>query len=156
MPKRSPRRELIFQLVETARLMRAHVDQRARQRGTTRSQWGVLSRLRRSEGMRQAELAEILDIQPISVTRMIDRLELQNLVERQPDPSDRRANLLRLTSAGHALVEELDPLRQDIADHLLAALDDGTITTMLAALASIRARARPADAEHSPVTETAA
>lgn len=156
MVPRSLRRELIFQLVETSRLMRGHVDRRARQRGTTRAQWGVLTRLRRNEGMRQAELADILDIQPISVTRMIDRLEQQNLVERRPDASDRRAYRLYLTSGGHALVEELDPLRQDIADHLLAMVDDAAITTMLATLASIREQARPADGEAPSAIETAA
>ncbi|PTM39789.1 MarR family transcriptional regulator [Bosea sp. 124] len=156
MKTRPLRREMIFQLVETARLMRGHIDQRARQRGTTRAQWGVLSRLRRNEGMRQAELADILDIQPISVTRMIDRLAQQNLVERRPDPSDRRAHRLYLTSEGLALVDDLDPLRQDIADHLLAMVDDTTIATMLAGLASIRERARPTDSETLPAIETAA
>ncbi|KRE17514.1 hypothetical protein ASE63_13130 [Bosea sp. Root381] len=136
--------------------MRGHVDQRARQRGTTRAQWGVLSRLRRNEGMRQAELADILDIQPISVTRMVDRLEQQNLVERRPDPADRRAYRLYLTSEGLTLVDELDPLRQDIADNLLAIVDDATITTMLTALASIREQARPTASETAPAIETTA
>jgi MarR family transcriptional regulator for hemolysin len=84
--KRPLKRELTFQLVETARLLRTYVDQRARQHGTTRAQWGVLSRLRRQEGLNQAALAEQLDLQPISLARLLDRLEQQKLVERRPDP----------------------------------------------------------------------
>lgn len=156
MKERSLRRELIFQLVETARLMRGHVDSRAREHGTTRSQWGVLSRLRRNEGMKQAELAEVLDIQPISVTRMIDRLAQQGLVERRPDPSDRRAYLLYLTGPGRALVDGLDPVRQQIADHLLGGVEDEALTGVLAVLGTIRERARPIQGEPMPVAETAA
>ena len=153
--RRPLRREMIFQLVETARLMRDHVDSRAREHGTTRAQWGVLSRLRRNEGMRQAELAGILDIQPISVTRMIDRLAQQGLVERRPDPSDRRAYLLHLTAEGRALVDGLDPLRQEIADDLLGDVEDEALSEMLAVLGTIRERARPAMAD-TALAETAA
>ena len=71
--ERPLRRELMFQMVETARLMRTHVDQRAREHGTTRAQWGILSRLRRREGQNQVAMAEQLDMQPISVARLIDR-----------------------------------------------------------------------------------
>ncbi len=156
MNPRSLRRELIFQLVETSRVMRAYVDQRARQRGTTRAQWGVISRLRRNEGMSQSELAELLDIQPISVTRMIDRLQQQNLVERRPDAQDRRAYRLYLTDEGRALAAGLDPLRQEIADHLLASVEDETITGLLGALAHIREQARPAGSEPHSAEETAA
>lgn len=154
--ERSLRREVTFQLVETARLMRSHVDQRARQCGTTRAQWGVLSRLRRNEGMTQAQLADSLDIQPISVTRMIDRLEGQRLVERRPAPGDRRAYLLHLTSEGRTLVDGLDPLRQAIADHLLAGVDDATIPLVLEALACIREQARALDPNDPPSDKSAA
>jgi DNA-binding MarR family transcriptional regulator len=107
--QRPLKRELTFQLVETARLMRTFVDQRARQHGTTRAQWGVLARLRRHEGLNQAALAELLDLQPISLARLIDRLEQQQLVRRGSDPADRRAHLLTLTPEGRRLVD--DPRR---------------------------------------------
>ena len=86
------RREVLFQLTDVARAMRTHFDQRAREHGMTRAQWGVLLRLERQEGMMQAEMAESLEIQPISLARLIDRLCDQKLVERRPHPSDRRAN----------------------------------------------------------------
>ena len=155
--RRPLRRELVFQLVETARQLRTHVDQRARRRGTTRAQWGVLARLRRLEGLNQAALAEMLEMQPITVTRMIDRLEQQGLVERRADPADRRARRLYLTGEGRALVDGRDELRHEIAEHLLAGVDDAALATTLETLAVVRERARLAD-PHSTATasETAA
>jgi len=141
--RRPLKRELTFQLVETARLMRTFVDQRARQRGTTRAQWGVLARLRRHEGLNQAALAELLDLQPISLARLIDRLEQQQLVRRGPDPADRRAHLLTLTPEGRDLVDELDSLRGEIAAEMLDGIDEDAVVTTLATLAAIRERIKP-------------
>lgn len=154
------KRELVFQLVETARLLRTHVDQRARQHGTTRAQWGVLARLRRQEGLNQAALAEQLELQPISLARLIDRLEQQGFVERRPDPGDRRAHLLHLTAGGRALVDDLDAVRSEIADELLDRVEWTAIETSLATLSAIRDRIRPARAErvagHARTADTAA
>lgn len=140
--KRPLKRELTFQLVETARLLRTHVDQRARQHGTTRAQWGVLGRLRRQEGLNQATLAELLDMQPISLARLIDRLEGQSLVERHADPRDRRAHLLHLTPAGRDLVDRLDAVRGEIADEVLDGVGEAAIASALETLAAIRERIR--------------
>lgn len=136
------KRELMFQLVETARLLRTHVDQRARQNGTTRAQWGVLARLRRQEGLNQAALAEQLEMQPISLARLIDRLEEQELVERRADPRDRRAYLMHLTPQGRSLVDDLDALRGEIAGEILDGIDQAAIATVLDTLAAIRERLR--------------
>lgn len=155
--RRPLKRELTFQLVETARLLRTHVDQRARQHGTTRAQWGVLGRLRRHEGLNQVTLAEWLDVQPISLARLIDRLEQQKLVERRPDHADRRAHLIHLTPEGRALVDSLDALRGEIAGELLDGIDDAAIATTLATLAELRERIRIARDERVPQsTDTAA
>jgi len=159
--KRPLRRELTFQLVETARLLRTHVDQRAREHGTTRAQWGVLGRLRRQEGLNQISLAEQLDMQPISVARLIDRLEGQALVERRADPADRRARLLYLTAQGRALVDGLDELRGEIAGELLGDVEDAAIHVALDTLASLRDRIRGHRDERlsqrlSPLSDTAA
>lgn len=150
--KRPLRRELIFQLVETSRMLRTHVDQRARQHGTTRAQWGVMTRLRRQEGLNQAALAELMDLQPISLARLLDRLQGQNLIERREDPADRRAYRLYLTPAGRALVDELDDLRTAIAQELLGGVDDEVILAALTALAAIReqTRAQRADGNQMP------
>lgn len=157
--RRPLRREFIYQMVETARLMRNHVDQRAREHGTTRAQWGVLARLRRQEGLNQATLAEQMELQPISLARLLDRLQSQGLIERRADPSDRRAYRLYLTPPGRDLVNDLDSVRSQIADEMLGDVPDSTLITALDLLAEIReaARARrdedktqaPADAGHA-------
>ena len=106
------RREILFQLADVARSMRTYVDQRAREHGMTRAQWGALARLERQEGMSQAEMAEALEVQPITLLRLVDRLCEQNLVERRPHPHDRRANRLYLTDKGRATLVAHGPARQ--------------------------------------------
>ena len=87
-------------------------------------------------------MAEQLDMQPISVARLIDRLEGQGLVERRADPADRRAHLLYLTAQGRALVEGLDALRTEIAGELLGEVEDEALRATLDTLATIRSRIR--------------
>ena len=98
------KRQLVAQLVESSRVLRNYIDQRAKGRGTTRAQWIVLFRLREQEGLSQVDLAEVLELQPISLVRLLDRLVEHGLVERRPDPRDRRANRLHLTARGRQLV----------------------------------------------------
>ncbi|AMJ59472.1 MarR family winged helix-turn-helix transcriptional regulator [Bosea sp. PAMC 26642] len=143
--RRPLKRELIYQLVETARLLRTHVDKRARRHGTTRAQWGVLARLRRQEGLNQAALAEQLDLQPISLARLIDRLEEQEFLQRSADPADRRAYLLHLTPQGRALVDDLDAVRSEIAGEVLDGVGEAQIAASLETLAAVRDRIRPKD-----------
>ena len=89
-------------LNDVARLLRTYADYRAAQFGMTRAQWAVLVRLDRSEGLNQSELAEMLDLQPITLTRLLDKLCDSGLIERRPDPDDRRAKRLFLTAGGAA------------------------------------------------------
>ncbi|TMH30191.1 MAG: MarR family transcriptional regulator, partial [Betaproteobacteria bacterium] len=88
------KRQLIAQLVESSRLLRNYIDNRAKGRGTTRAQWIVLFRLRQQEGLSQVDLADVLELQPISLVRLLDRLVEHGLLERRHDPRDRRANRL--------------------------------------------------------------
>src|SRR5262245_62435985 len=99
MPQQPIKREFGFTIMDVARLLKTYADQRARQFGISRAQWSVLVRLDRSEGLKQSELADLLDLQPISLTRLLDRLSDNGLIERRPDPNDRRANRLQLTPA---------------------------------------------------------
>src|SRR6201994_3170878 len=125
------KRQLIAQLVESSRLLRNYVDHRAKERGTTRAQWIVLFRLREQEGLSQVDLAEVLELQPISLVRLLDRLVEHGLLERQHDPRDRRANGLFLTAAGRQLVDDLDSLRDEIAQTVLAEVPTDAIQTSL-------------------------
>src|ERR1700747_2122991 len=86
------KKQLITQLVESSRFLRNYIDHRAKGRGTTRAQWIVLFRLRDQEGLSQVDLADVLELQPISLVRLLDRLVEHGLVERQHDPDARRAH----------------------------------------------------------------
>src|SRR3954463_13030008 len=86
-----------FLISDTARLMRRRFDQKARHLGLTRAQWQVLAHLARNEGINQVGLAELLDVEPITLCRQIDRMEEGGWVVRRPDPGDRRARLLFMT-----------------------------------------------------------
>src|ERR1700722_18698898 len=98
------KRELVAQLVESSRLLRNFIDNRAKGRGSTRAQWIVLFRLREQEGLSQVDLADVLELQPISLGGLFVGLVEHGLVERRNDPRDRRANRLFLTANGHQLV----------------------------------------------------
>ena len=134
------KRQLVAQLVESSRLLRNYIDHRAKERGTTRAQWIVLFRLRQQEGLSQVDLAEVLELQPISLVRLLDRLVEHGLLERRHDPKDRRANRLFLTERGRQLVDDLDSLREAIATDVLAKVSEEAIKTSLATLCELKDR----------------
>ena len=134
------KRRLVSQLIESSRLLRNYIEHRARGRGTTRAQWIVLFRLREQEGLSQVDLAEVLELQPISLVRLLDRLVEHGLLERQHDPRDRRANRLFLTEAGRQLVDDLDGLRDEIAATVLEHVPTESIQTSLLTLQEIKDR----------------
>ena len=133
-------RDLMFLLHDVARLMRVDADKRARAHGMTRAQWGILIWLERQPGLSQKELAEILEVEPITVARLIDRLETRGMVERRPDPKDRRANRLFLTESGRQLVDDLDSLRDAIATDVLRNVPADALQTSLDTLVEVKDR----------------
>src|ERR1700758_4782329 len=108
----SPARELGFALHDVARLLRTYSDQRARELGTTRAQWAVLARLQRCEGVKQNELAEALDLAPITRGRLIDTMTAPGLVERRADATDRRAHRLYPTEKAAPTLVSLGALAE--------------------------------------------
>ena len=134
------KKQIVSQLVETSRLLRNYIDHRAKTRGTTRAQWIVLFRLREQEGLSQVDLADVLELQPISLVRLLDRLVEQGLVERRSDPRDRRANRLFLTRAGRQLADDLDSLRDAIATDVLQGVPTAALETSLKALRDVKDR----------------
>jgi MarR family transcriptional regulator for hemolysin len=145
------KRQLIAQLMESSRLLRNYIDGRAKTRGTTRAQWIVLFRLRQQEGLSQVDLAEVLELQPISLVRLLDRLVEHGLLERRPDPKDRRANKLHLTRAGRRLVDDLDSLRDSIATDVLREIPTDAIRTSLETLVDIKDRIKGSNERASDV-----
>jgi MarR family transcriptional regulator for hemolysin len=136
------KRQVVAQLIETSRLLRNYIDHRAKSRGTTRAQWIVLFRLRQQEGLSQVDLAEVLELQPISLVRLLDRLVEHGLLERRHDPRDRRANRLFLTVAGRQLVDDLDGLRDAIATDVLQEIRTEALETSLNVLRDIKERVK--------------
>jgi MarR family transcriptional regulator, transcriptional regulator for hemolysin len=134
----SPGKEVVFTLHDVARLMRTLADQRARALNMTRAQWSVLARLQRSEGVKQTELAVILDIQPITLARLVDKLAGLGLVERRDDPNDRRANRLFLTDRAAPVLERLNALGERLVDRALDGFDTHEIAVLGDALERIR------------------
>lgn len=102
-----PQRNLGFLLHDVARLMRKRFEQNARGLGLTRSQCQVLAHLARNEGIQQSALADILEVEPITLTRLLDRLEEAGVVERRAHPTDRRVRQLYLTEKAHPLLADI-------------------------------------------------
>ena len=156
MRPRSPRREFAFVLNDVARLLRTYADQRVRQYGMTRAQWAVLARLEHFEGLKQQELADMLDLQPITLTRLVDRLCANGLIERRSDPNDRRAKRLYLTPQARPLMDRLADLGADMMDTVLEGFDLKTIERMTAELARVKENLRSATSKKAAERTAAA
>jgi MarR family transcriptional regulator for hemolysin len=156
MPKSmSAEREIAFVIKDVARMLGTYADQRARQFGISRAQWAVLVRLDRSEGLKQSELAEILDLQPITLTRLLDRLAGNGLIERRADPNDRRANRLYLTPAARPLLDRLADLGTDMMETILEGLDRKTVERMLHDLEAVKTNLRAAIGRNAATAQAA-
>jgi len=138
------KREIAFTIMDVARMLKTYADQRARQFGISRAQWAVLIRIERSEGLKQSELAELLDLQPISLTRLLDRLADNGLIERRADPNDRRANRLYLKPAAKPLLGRLTELGADLMETVLEGLDAKSVDRMLSELGMLKDNLRRA------------
>lgn len=149
MLPRSLNREFAFTLNDVARMLRTYADHKAAQFGITRAQWVVLVRLDRSEGLKQSELAEVLDLQPISLTRLLDKLCECGLIERRPDPVDRRAKRLFLTPAARPLLEKLGDLGEELMATALVGVEPNSVERMIGELGVVKENLRQAIAQRS-------
>lgn len=125
-------------MVHVARMIRLSFDKRARQIGVTRPQWQVLSVLARNEGINQCSLADLLEVEAVTAGRMIDRMQDAQLVERRPDPADRRAWRLFLTERGAELVDTLRPLALETYEIALDGIDESERQHLQALLEKMR------------------
>jgi MarR family transcriptional regulator for hemolysin len=144
MAPRSSNREILFTISDVGRLLRTYADQKARLNGMTRAQWAVLLQLERREGLHQSELAEALDLQPITLTRLVDRLCTNGLIERRADPNDRRAKQLYLTPAARPLIERILDHVEDLAETVLDGIEPKDIDLILTKLGLARDNLRRA------------
>ena len=128
------RRDLLFLLNDMGRLLRVEADCRARAHGMTRAQWTILIWLDRRPGLSQKELADLLEVEPITVARLVDRLESRGMVERRADPGDRRIWRLHLQPAAEPVLAEIAAQRADILYTITSGLDPSVRETLVTSL----------------------
>lgn len=121
IPPRNPGLNIGFLVSDTSRMLRRIFNERLTHLGLTQAQWRALAHLSRNEGLNQVSLADRLDVQPITVARLIDKLVAAQLVERRPDPNDRRAQRLYLTAQAAPVLEQI----WDVADETYAVVLKG-------------------------------
>jgi DNA-binding MarR family transcriptional regulator len=134
----------LFTLGELQRLMRAYADKTAARYGITRAQWAVLAKVERNEGMKQTELAWQMEMQPITLTRLIDRLCDNGWIERRGDESDRRVNRLYLKDAAKPLLAKLAGLRSEITATALDGITSDDAQRLMTQLEDIKENVRSA------------
>jgi DNA-binding MarR family transcriptional regulator len=127
-----------FIVTDVTRLMRKHFDRRALKFNLTRAQWRALKRLHHDEGMRQNELAEFLEMEPIAVGRVIDRLQKAGFVERRADPKDRRAWRLYVTPAAHGVLHEMEAIAAELYRIAQRGVPAGELKTMISVLSRMK------------------
>ena len=131
-------RDLMILLHDVARTLRTRADRTARAHGMTRAQWIILARLARQPGLSQNEMAAICEVEPITIGRLVDRLEARGLVERRADPGDRRIRRLHLLPAARPLVEEITAYRAAANDEIADGLAPGQYDALVDMLIRIK------------------
>lgn len=131
-----------FLLHDVARLLRRRFDQRAQEQGLTRAQWQVLAWLKHNEGIRQVGLADLMDVEPITLSRHIDRLEKAGMVARRPDPTDRRAYCLYLGDKVQPLLDQMRALGIEVFGEALAGIEPEEVDRLIAILSAMRTNLR--------------
>ena len=132
--------EMLVELYDVARLMRTRFDRWARIYGMTRAQGVILARLARQPGMTQNEMAGLCEVEPITVGRLVDRLEARGLLERRLDPSDRRIRRLHLLPAAEPILQEIQRYKDELFRELTEGMDESTIELLTKALLKMKVR----------------
>ena len=127
-----------FVLNDVSRLLRTRFDQRARGHGLTRSQWRVLVHLARTEGIIQSGLADILEVERMTLGRLIDRLESAGWVERRADSKDRRVRRLYLTATARPTLKDMMQIATDMHDEALHGLSGEELNRLMQSLLIIK------------------
>jgi DNA-binding MarR family transcriptional regulator len=111
-----------FLIGDVTRLYRREFDRRAAHLGLTRVQWRALRRIERVEGLTQVALAEDLELAPIAVGRVLDRLEKAGFIERRPDPADRRCWRLHLAPGSAMVMAGVDRIAAELREQVFAGI----------------------------------
>jgi len=132
-------RDPLVVLSDVARLVRTLADARAREHGMTRAQWMILVRLDRQPGMSQNELATLIEVEPITVGRLVDRLEARGMVERRPDPADRRIWRLHLMPEAKPMLKEIAKARAELNAIMVADIPEKALASAVDCLLQMKA-----------------
>ena len=149
-PNQNPERSFGMLIGDLSRLLRRNFNRHIRDSGITQSQWQALAYLRRWEGINQTTLADLMEVQPITLARLIDRMEAADLVERRPDPGDRRAVRLFLREKSQPLMSEMREAWLDFQTHALAGIDATELEQTLTTLAKIKSNLTNSDFPEQP------
>lgn len=148
-------RRIGFLVADLGRLLRRSFELRAGHLGLTQAQWRALTLLSRHEGINQATLADLLEIQPITVTRLLDRMEQNGWIERRPDPGDRRAVRLHLKPKAEPLLAELQAVGAEILELALTDIEPPQRLALVDSLEQMKSNlsqaAEPADASRTHI-----
>jgi MarR family transcriptional regulator for hemolysin len=141
-----------FLLHDVARLLRGNFNRRVQVLGLTQAQCRVILHLSRNEGIQQVALADILEVQPITLARLLDKLQAAGLVERRRDPSDRRAFCLSLTASAHPLLEQIWSLAADTRAAAISGVGEAQLAQFFATLRTMKENLLKAESGAPPVT----
>jgi DNA-binding MarR family transcriptional regulator len=133
-------RDPIFLLHDVARIMRTRFDQWAKAYGMTRAQGVILVRLERQPGLSQNEMASICEVEPITVGRLVDRLETRGLIERRPDPADRRVRRLHLLPPAKPILADIHAYKAELTDFVANGLDPRDVEILVNVLLHMKTK----------------
>jgi len=133
-----PAKNLALLMHDVSRLLRRRIDKEAQAIGLTSAQWRVLAYLARCEGSNQANLADFMDMEPITLSRHLDRMQAGGMLERHPDPGDRRAHRLYLTESGRELITGFRAHTADVMREAVDGIAETEIGAMIALLTRMR------------------
>lgn len=157
-----PDRTFGFLVHDVSRLVKRRFDRQARQTGLsiTRRQAAVILYVARHQGVSQAEVANWLDLEPIALVRMLDKLREEGLVERRAHPTDRRVRTLWLTAAAAPVIERILDINQAIREEAFAGAATGTREALIEALTLVKdnllREVEAAEPNGEAISETAA
>ncbi len=149
MADTQPEHSFGFLVADVSRLLRRNFDKRAQEIGLSRAQWQVLAWLKRNEGISQTQLADLLELSPMTLVRLIDRLEMSGLVERRPHPTDRRVYQLYLAGHAHPSLDRLWSMGAETRAEALAGIAPEVESQLVQALITIRKNLIEADAREA-------
>ncbi len=144
-----------FLLHDVARLLRRNFNRRVQALGLTQAQCRVILHLSRNEGIQQVALAEILEVQPITLARLLDKLEAASLIERRRDPADRRAFCLYLRDSARPLLEKIWALAAETRAEAINGMSDAALTRFFATLQTLKDNLLTAESHASATSSPA-